>query len=154
MLDETIHQHLIVESPDPEVQAELESAQKDVNEDWANQNLPKFIQFGKDNQGAHSHALNGPAFEAVMSHPQLLVRTYKRMEKVYAMLEARQLTPGVDERVEKELAQGGEAAAGKSAGKPAKKAKKKAASSSSSEDAACEAYVRLLLVNRDTSNGG
>ena len=56
-------------------------------------NLPKMIQFGRDNQGAHSHALNGPCFEAVWGRPGMIVSTIKHMGPVYALLETRKKTP-------------------------------------------------------------
>ena len=73
VLDESIHQHFMNDSPDKEVQAELASAQAAVNKLWADAKLPKFIQFGKDDKGSHSHAVNGPAFKAVWGNPPLLM---------------------------------------------------------------------------------
>ena len=55
------------------MQAIIATAQGKINPEWKDANLPKFIQFGKDKQGAHSHALNGPAFKAVWRHKTLLV---------------------------------------------------------------------------------
>ena len=93
LLDEAVHKHLVAceESTDNEVQAVGREAQGKINKEWVN--LPKLIQFGKDDQGHHSHALNGPCFEAVWGKPQLIVDTVKFMEPVYALLEARKLTP-------------------------------------------------------------
>ena len=58
---------------------------------WKRAYLPKFIQFGKDGQGEHSHALNGPAFKAVWRHKTLLIQTIKHMEPVYELLESKRL---------------------------------------------------------------
>ena len=96
LLDESVHKHLMVESEDPQVKASLAKAQASINADWKAANLPKFIQFGRDAQGAHSHAMNGPACEAVMDNPGLLIRTIDHMKPVYDLLETRKLTPALD----------------------------------------------------------
>lgn len=104
LLDEAIHQQLIVESPDKEVQAQLASTQAAVNKLWSGAALPKFIQFGKDDKGSHSHALNGPAFKAVWDNAPLLIETFKLMEPVWEMNEARKATPAIDDEVAQMLA--------------------------------------------------
>ena len=93
LLDEAVHKHLMVESDDAEVKKTMEHAQALINKDWKDANLPKFIQFGRDNQGAHSHALNGPCFEAVWGRPDLIIRTITNMGPVYALLESKKLLP-------------------------------------------------------------
>jgi hypothetical protein len=95
LLDESVHKHLMVDSTDGEVKKKIEIAQENINKEWKDANLPKFIQFGKDNQGAHSHALNGPCIEAVWAKPQLLISTIRHMEPVYTLLEAKNLTPAL-----------------------------------------------------------
>ena len=65
LLDESVHKHLMVDSPDAEVKRAIEEAQAEINRMWRDANLPKFIQFGKDGQGAHSHALDGPVSRPV-----------------------------------------------------------------------------------------
>lgn len=96
LIDEAVHQHLMVQSPDPDVMEVLATAQENVNKRWKDANLPKFIQFGRDKQGAHSHALNGPAFKAVWSKPELIIETIKDMSPVYALLESKKLTPALE----------------------------------------------------------
>ena len=93
LIDESVHKHLMVESNDPEVKEAIATAQATINKMWKDANLPKFIQFGKDSKGAHSHALNGPCFEAVWGKPQLIIDTIKAMQPVYELLESRKLTP-------------------------------------------------------------
>ena len=91
LLDEAIHQHLMVE--DPSVKATIEEAQDKINKEWKAAHLPKFIQFGQDKKGAHGHALNGPTFKAVMGRPSLLINSIKHMGPVYKLLETKKLTP-------------------------------------------------------------
>lgn len=98
LLDEAVHKHLMVESNDSEVKKTLATAQTLINTDWKNANLPKYIQFGKDNQGAHSHALNGPCFEAVWGRPSLIIRTIQHMGPVYELLESKNLTTKLTEQ--------------------------------------------------------
>eukprot|EP00966_Prymnesium_polylepis_P327468 7383339-Prymnesium_polylepis.1 len=93
ILDESVHKHLMVESKEPEVKKTIEEAQAKINARWKAANLPKFIQFGRDGQGAHGHAMNGPTVEYVMDHPALVIDTIKDMEPVYQLLEARKQTP-------------------------------------------------------------
>ena len=93
VLDEAVHKHLMVESTDAEVKKTLEIAQAAINTLWKAANLPKYIQFGRDGQGAHSHALNGPCFEKVWSTPQLIIDTITLMGPVYALLESKKLVP-------------------------------------------------------------
>ena len=93
VLDEAVHKHLMVESTDTEVKKTLETQQALINTLWKDANLPKYIQFGRDNQGAHSHALNGPCFEKVWSTPSLIIETIKLMGPVYALLESKKLVP-------------------------------------------------------------
>lgn len=81
------------DSNDPEVKKTGESAQSDINSMWKAESLAKFIQFGKDGKGEHTHTLNGPAFDDVARHPTLLLRTIDRMRPVYALLEAKKLVP-------------------------------------------------------------
>ena len=93
LFDEAIHQHLALESPDAEVQQVLDAAKRKVNDLWASAHLPKFIQFGKDGKGAHTHAMNGPTFKAVMRNAPLLKATFQAMQPVYALLDAKKLSP-------------------------------------------------------------
>lgn len=94
LLDESIHRHLMVQSCEPEVKAVINQAQEEVNALWKTASLPgNFIQFGRDSQGAHSHALNGPAFKAVWRRPELIIQSIKIMEPVYSLLESKRLTP-------------------------------------------------------------
>ena len=93
VLDEAVHKHLMVESTDAEVKKTLEIAQAAINTLWKAANLPKYIQFGRDGQGAHSHALIGPCFEKVWSTPQLIIDTITLMGPVYALLESKKLVP-------------------------------------------------------------
>ena len=120
VLDESIHQYFMNDSPDKEVQAELASAQVAVNKLWADAELPKFIQFGKDDKGSHSHAVNGPAFKAAWGNPPLLIETFKLMEPVWDMLEARKDTPAIDADVASERVQE-EGARSRSSKKPSPK---------------------------------
>eukprot|EP00966_Prymnesium_polylepis_P254205 5874768-Prymnesium_polylepis.1 len=93
LLDEVVHKHLMVESTDPEVKAAIEKATTSINQRWKDANTPKFIQFGRDETGAHSHAMNGPTAEFVMDRPDLIIGTIQDMAPVYALLEARKQTP-------------------------------------------------------------
>ena len=92
LLDEAIHKHLMVKST-KEVNKVIEETTLKVNKLWKDAGLSKFIQFGRDKQGAHSHALNGPAFKDVWRRPQLIIDTIKLMQPVYALLESKKLTP-------------------------------------------------------------
>jgi hypothetical protein len=87
----------MVESKDTEVKQLIATAQESINKRWKEAQLPKFIQFGRDKQGAHSHALNGPAFKAAWSKPELIVGTIRDMAPVYALLETKKLTPELKE---------------------------------------------------------
>jgi hypothetical protein len=93
LLDEAVHKHLMTESKDQEVKLAITTAQESINTLWKAANLAKFIQFGRDGKGAHVHTLNGPAFKDVMRNGKLLTRTIELMQPVYALLEARKLTP-------------------------------------------------------------
>jgi hypothetical protein len=95
LLDESVHKHLMVDSGDAGVKSVIEVAQSKINAEWKAANLPKFIQFGQDKKGAHSHALNGPAIEALWAKPALLISTIRHMQPVYALLEAKGLTPAL-----------------------------------------------------------
>lgn len=86
LIDESIHQHLVVQIDSPEVMSEIRAATRDVNQMWQNAHLPKFMQFGKDDQGSHSHAANGPAFKAIV-RSNLLQRTFERMMPVWVLVE-------------------------------------------------------------------
>ena len=77
----------MIESPDKELMSLLAEVTDAVNKLWKDANLPKFIQFGRDGQGAHSHALNGPAAKAVLRHKDLLINTIDAMQPVYALYE-------------------------------------------------------------------
>ena len=65
--DEAIHKPLMVITNEPVAKAIIETAQAEVNALWKDAQLPKLVQFGKDNKGAHSHTLNGPAFNNAFS---------------------------------------------------------------------------------------
>ena len=94
VLFQAVHQHLIVESPSPEVMSIMAEAQTKINTLWREAHLPKFIQFGRDAKGAQNHSLNGPASKAVMRHKSLIVDTIKHMQPVYALLECKKYEPG------------------------------------------------------------
>ena len=130
ILDEIVHRHLCVDSSDAEVKQIIETAQKAINTLWKEAHLPKFIQFGKDKQGEHSHALNGPAFKAVWRHKTLLMQTIKHMEPVYELLESKRLVPPLEPSALGESADKGPSAAPAKGGKrkataPPKKPRKK-----------------------------
>ena len=86
LLDESVHQFLVIDAENPAIAAEQKVVMADVNAMWQQAHLPKFIQFGKDDKGAHSHALNGPAFKMVM-RSDLLLRTFKRMMTLWQLVE-------------------------------------------------------------------
>ena len=90
---QSIHQHFVVDTKNEEVLSVLRAAQTSVNELWHNANLPKYIQFGKDDRGTQSHAADGPTMKAVMAHPTLLKQTMDLMQPVYALLQTHALTP-------------------------------------------------------------
>lgn len=98
LLDESVHKHLAVAqtTTDKQVKATCETAQAAINAEWKAAGLPKFIQFGHDETGAHSHALNGPTAEAVMDRPSLIISTIKHMQPVYELLETRKQTPPLE----------------------------------------------------------
>ena len=132
LLDEAVHQHFMScsKSPDPAVVEKGERVQAKVNQMWKDAHLPKFIQFGKDAQGEHSHALNGPAFKAVWRHPTLLMDTIKAMEPIYELLESRGAVPPLQASAVGEAADKGPSAASKTKARknekqPAKKRAKK-----------------------------
>jgi hypothetical protein len=88
----------------------LEVAQKQVNQLWKEACLPKFIQWGRDGQGSHTHALNGPAAKAVLRNKTLLINTIQHMQPVYALIECNKYTPDqtmVKVKVRTEAASGG-----------------------------------------------
>ena len=120
LLDEATHQHLMVQSSDPEVKAIIETQQAKINAKWKEQQLPKFIQFCRDKQGAHSHALNGPTFKAVWSRPELIIDSIRPTEPVYALLESKSLTPALSKDAVGEGADKGPKKLG-GTGKPKKK---------------------------------
>ena len=106
LLDESVHKHLMVDSPDAEVKRAIEEAQAEINRMWKDANLPKFIQFGKDGQGAHSHALDGPSFKAAFRHPTLITQTIQVMQaKVYQLLETKKLIPVLEEKTVQDAAE-------------------------------------------------
>ena len=88
-----MHQHFVIETKDTEVREILEVTLREVNELWHNANLPKYIQFGKDERGVNSHAMDGPTVEAVLCKPELLTKTIDIMRPVYDLLESHGLTP-------------------------------------------------------------
>ncbi len=55
------------------VKAIIETAQAEVNALWKDAQLPKLVQFEKDNKGAHSRTLNRPAFKKAFSLKWLMV---------------------------------------------------------------------------------
>jgi hypothetical protein len=122
LLDEAVHKHLMVESSDPQVKKVIDAAQSKINALWKAAQLPKFIQFGRDKQGAHSHALNGPAFKAIWRQPDLLIKTIDLMRPVYALLESRKAVPPLQPDAVGEQADIGPAASRK-AGEGGKKKK-------------------------------
>ena len=91
---QVLHQHFVVDSPSKVVMDTLASAQAKVNQLWKDALLPKFIQWGRDGQGAHSHALNGLAAKAVLRHLSLIVDSIKEMTPVYALMECNQYELG------------------------------------------------------------
>lgn len=125
LLDEAVHKHLMVDSPSPEVKKIIADAQEQINALWKAASLPKFIQFGRDQQGAHSHALNGPCFKAVWRKPDLLIKTIHVMKPVYDLLEAEKLTPALSADAVGEQADEGPAKKGGSKGKGKPKPKPK-----------------------------
>lgn len=119
-----MHQHLIVETLDEEVIDILKAAQSKVNELWAAQKLPKFIQFGKDDKGCHSHALNGPAAKEALRSPTLIIQTIEAMQPVYDMLELKRYEVG-QKIVKKVVVRAQQGSKGKSQAKAVKARKKK-----------------------------
>ena len=93
LLDEAVHKHLMVDSTDPAVTEVIERVTQQINKRWKDAGLSKFIQFGRDGKGAHSHALDGPAFKDMMRAPQLIIDTIETMKEVYSLLESKDLTP-------------------------------------------------------------
>ncbi|KAL1508286.1 hypothetical protein AB1Y20_004400 [Prymnesium parvum] len=87
LINEPVHEHLKIESPDKEVEAIVESVKNRVNVMWKEKQLPKFIQFGRDGKGENSHALNGPTVKAVLRDPNLIIDTIEAMAPVYALME-------------------------------------------------------------------
>ena len=150
LLDEAVHRHLMVDSPDPEVKAIIETAQSNINDAWKDANLPKYIQFGKDRQGAHSHSLNGPAFKAVWRHPDLIMKTIEFMKPVWELLETKKLIPAMGAEVTGTGADRGPTAAAKKRddaqkSKPApKKQKSRTISWDSDDEEAGEAGERPI----------
>ena len=114
LIDEAIHQHFIIESPDEAVMEVLAKAQAHVNQLWHDAHLPKFIQFGKDGKGEHSHAANGPTVKKVLRHKTLLIETIEYLRThVYPLVDAGSL-----KKADKTPNESGEdKAAGKKAGK-------------------------------------
>jgi hypothetical protein len=70
-----------------QAQAIIAEVQRKLNELWAAANLPQFIQWGKDEQGSHSHAMNGPTIKAVFARPELIKETFRLMEQVWELHE-------------------------------------------------------------------
>lgn len=101
LLDESVHQHLMVAktSKDEQVIQTITTAQTKINALWKEQHLPKFIQFGHDEDGVHSHAMNGPTAEAVMDRPSLIIETIQLMAPVYELLETRKQVPPLQAEV-------------------------------------------------------
>lgn len=96
LFDEAIHQHFLVESPEPEVMELLQKKQTEINELWSKAHLPKLTLWGKDQTGAHAHAMNGPTFKAVMRNVPLLTQSFEIMADVYELMDAKKLTPELD----------------------------------------------------------
>ena len=71
--DEATHKTLMMITDDPVAKAIIEMAQAEVNALWNDAQLPKHVQFGKDDKGAHSHTLNGPAFKRAFSLKLLMM---------------------------------------------------------------------------------
>ncbi|KAL1525355.1 hypothetical protein AB1Y20_020217 [Prymnesium parvum] len=87
LISEAVHEHLKIESPDKEVETVIENTKERINALWKAKNLPKYIQFGRDGKGEHSHALNGPTVKAVLRDPTLIIDTIETMAPVYALME-------------------------------------------------------------------
>ena len=71
--DEAIHKPLMMIANDPVAKAIIETAQANVDALWKDSQLPKLVQFEKDDKGAHSHTLNGPAFKRAFSLKLLMM---------------------------------------------------------------------------------
>ena len=90
LLDEAVHQHLLVQSSDPKVKEEVLKATRDINALWGSVHMQKRLYYGRDGDGTPqpAPAVNGPDMKVILRHPTLLPKTVDIMMPVWALTEA------------------------------------------------------------------
>ena len=63
---------------------------KIINTMWEDANLPKYIQFGKDERGVQNPACDGPTINKAMA-TKLLARTINEMDEIYDLIESKRI---------------------------------------------------------------
>lgn len=157
---QSIQNHLNFESPHPSIRAKQQEAEQRVNARLQATHTPKYIKFGRDNKGEHSHAADGPTTLHLLHTHGLLVGLMQDMAEVWALMESTDDLPreraeraaSAEQAATEEQQEGSSQQAGKQAGKrkagprmPPKKGKFKGqpVATSSSDIAAAKSEVHM-----------
>ena len=113
LLEESVQLPLAcADEVDTVAKAKLLKATDEINELWRSYNFPKYIQFGKDTNGAKFKQLDGPTWKAAL-RSNVLKKTYEIMRRdVYPLLEVVDGSwkpPKVEEQLAKDLQSSGKA---------------------------------------------
>eukprot|EP00966_Prymnesium_polylepis_P213157 4937082-Prymnesium_polylepis.1 len=93
LLDESMQQHLLVDSSDKVVQATIASATEEINNLWGGVHMQKRLYWGKDAdlKAQPAPAVNGPDMKVIITHPTLLPKSCEIMAQVWDLLESKDI---------------------------------------------------------------
>jgi len=130
LLDEAVHQHLLVQSNDQKVKKQVLQATGEITALWGSVHMQKRLYFGRDGDGTPqpAPAVNGPDMKVILRHPTLLPKTLDILSGLWDFTEAERKKSSAEESTEapapKQQAKKRARAAAPAAKKPAKKGKK------------------------------
>ena len=89
MLQEAIHEHLLVQSTDPALKEAIRQMTKEINALWGSMHLQKPLYFGRDDSGIAEPqpTANGPDMKVILRHPKLLPKTMEIMRRGWQLTE-------------------------------------------------------------------
>jgi hypothetical protein len=89
VLQEAIHEHLLVQSTDPALKETIRQMTKEINELWGSMHLQKPLYFGRDDSGTAQPqpTANGPDMKVILRHPKLLPKTMEIMRRGWQLTE-------------------------------------------------------------------
>lgn len=102
LLDEAVHQHLLVQSTDPKVKSAVLEKTHEINELWGSMHMQKRLYFGRDGNGTPqpAPAVNGPDMKVILRSPTLLPKTLDIMASLWDLTEVERKKSPVEKSTE------------------------------------------------------